>query len=61
MLGIESTVRKLSDNQKKEYQKDIIDLINNKSDFGQYLESIYREGWYDGYEDCLNEGCEIED
>lgn len=55
MLGIESPVRELSDNQKKEYQKIIIDLVNQGIDFGDDLDAIYKNGWYDGYEDCLNE------
>lgn len=61
MLGIESPVRELSDNQKKEYQQIIINLVKEGIDFGEDLDAIYKNGWYDGYEDCLNEGCEIED
>lgn len=61
MLGIESPVRELSDNQKKEYQKIIIDLVNQGIDFGDDLDAIYKNGWYDGYEDCLNEGYDEEE
>ena len=61
MLGIESPVRELSDNQKKEYQQIIIKMVKEGIDFGEDLDSIYKNGWYDGYEDCLNEGYEIED
>ena len=58
MWGIESEVRKLADWEKEKYQKIIIELVKKEIDFGDDLEAIYQNGWYDGYEDCLSEGCE---
>lgn len=55
MLGIESEVRRLSEKEKEEYQEIIIKLIKDEADFKDILESIYAEGWYAGYEDCLSE------
>lgn len=55
MLGIESEVRRLSEKEKEDYQEIIIKLIKDEADFKDVLESIYAEGWYAGYEDCLNE------
>lgn len=61
MLGIESPVRELSEDDKKDYQEQIKEYIKNGMDFGDYLDRIYQEGWYDGYEDCLSEGYDDED
>lgn len=61
MLGIESPVRELSENSKKCYQEQIKEYIKNGIDFGNYLDGIYQEGWYDGYEDCLSEGYDNEE
>lgn len=61
MLGIESPVRELSENSKKCYQEQIKEYIKNGIDFGNYLDGIYKEGWYDGYEDCLSEGYDDEE
>lgn len=54
MLGVESEQKPMEEAKIKYY----LNILDKNVPIEQVFQMIYADGWYEGYEACLTEGCE---